>query len=107
MRSLQKWSPSKTFKVSEGGPSENSKKGGPSENAKKGEPSENSKKSGSSENAKKGGPGEKKTKKGGPMQEAKGYFLQGEEQGAGIPFNGEPRHSNTSAKTKMETGTDI
>ena len=79
MRSLQKWSPSKTFKVSEGGPSENSKKGGPSENAKKG----------------------------GPMQEAKGYFLQAEEQGAGIPFNGEPRHSNTSAKTKMETGTDI
>ena len=45
--------------------------------------------------------------KGGAMQEAKGYFLQAEEQGAGIPFNGEPRHSNTSAKTKMETGTDI
>ena len=35
MRSLQKWSPSKTFKISEGGPSENSKKGGPSEMLKK------------------------------------------------------------------------
>lgn len=43
----------------------------------------------------------------GPVQEAKGYFLQAEEQGAGIPFNGEPRHSNTRAKTKIETGTDI
>ena len=41
------------------------------------------------------------------MQEAKGYFLQAEEQGAGIPFNGELRHSNTSAKTKIETGTDV